>query len=475
MGSLFLFIGALLSKELAVIFPLFLCAWGYYSRRFTEKWFLVRDLLPFLAVAAVYALLRSSVLKFSALLVPELQQYPLWLRFAILPQVIGTYGRILVLPVDLHMSWTLIRPVTSYEIAIALAGAVSAVFLAGYAFFAHRRRPAAASLFAWAVIFFLPQSGLYPINAFVAEHFIYLPSIAVFAAAAWVLRRCLRRALAYACVAGIVAASCALTAARNYEWRDPITFYARMIELSPSSYTAHVNLGVEYLNRKKYDLAEEALQKALRIKPDRIEGYSNLAAAYYQAGKYEQSLDQYWIVERMVPYFKAGEVQNNIGLVLLELKRYDEALARLNLACTLDPSLSFPHYNSAHVLMRQGREVEAVNEIVRSFPPGLSGHDGDTRFIEAFRQTLRVEDFKAPATLYNNLGVRLLTVGFDDWGYVALQKALDIMPDYADVHCNIGFFYLTRGEKQKARVAFRRALASDPRHAKAAGLLRLSK
>lgn len=471
-GALFMFICSLLSKELAIVFPFVLCAWGYYTGRFKEKWFFTPNILSFLVIAGVYALLRSSILKFAPLLAPDLNQYPLWLRFAILPQALGTYARILVFPVGLHMSWTLIRPMTSFEVVFALAGAFSAVYLSAYLLFFRRMQVVASFLFAWAVIFFLPQSGLYPINAFVAEHFIYLPSISAFAGIAWLLRSYVRRPVAYAAVAGFVVFFCILTASRNYEWRDPVVFYSKILELSPYSYTARVNLGVEYINRKKYDLAEEQLKLAIGIKPKRIEAYSNLASAYYQAGKYTEALEQFRVVEGMVPYFKAGEVQNNVGLVLLELKRYDEALARLHLAGRLDPSLSFPHYNSAHVLMRQGREDEAVEESIRSFPPNLVRHDGEPGFIDAFRTSLRVEDLKAPATFYNNLGVRLLVAQFDDWGYAALTKAYEIMPDYADVMCNIGFFFYRKDQISQARSWFKKVLAADPRHLKAAALLK---
>ncbi|PIP18826.1 MAG: hypothetical protein COX41_06170, partial [Candidatus Omnitrophica bacterium CG23_combo_of_CG06-09_8_20_14_all_41_10] len=112
------FILALLSKELSLVFPLVILAYLFYycSDKFKKPLGILKPVLPFIIIALSYIALRLTVFNFVTLRPPALTRYPLILRITVLPKVIFTYFKLLILPVGLHMSWELIRPTSFFGI-----------------------------------------------------------------------------------------------------------------------------------------------------------------------------------------------------------------------------------------------------------------------------------------------------------------------------------------------------------------------
>jgi len=119
--SLALFILGLLSKELALVFPFVVLAYIYYFRReeARSRAFVVKSVFPFFLILGVYLILRLTILSFSTLRPPALTAVPFYLRISVLPKVFLTYFKLLVMPVGLHMSRTLLRPVSPAGFFIA--------------------------------------------------------------------------------------------------------------------------------------------------------------------------------------------------------------------------------------------------------------------------------------------------------------------------------------------------------------------
>ena len=49
-----------------------------------------------------------------------------------------------------------------------------------------------------------------------------------------------------------------------------------------------------------------------------------------------------------------------------------------------------------------------------------------------------------------------------DGAELALKRAIEIFPDYADAHSNLGIVYATRGLYATARLELRKAVEIDP-------------
>ncbi|MDD2680086.1 MAG: tetratricopeptide repeat protein, partial [Candidatus Omnitrophica bacterium] len=289
------FILALLSKELAVVFPLLILAYLFYYRReeLKKAGNFIKLLLPFLVIDLVYLLLRVSFLSFARMHPPALTKYPLLLRITVLPEVILTYLRLLFFPLNLHMSWTITRPADflGFFLNWFVLGLICVACF--YILKDKRTDKRAALMLCWSLVFFLPQSGILPINAFIAEHFIYLPSISFFMLIVYLFRRYLRKGLFIFAVIGLGAFYGLLTFNRNFEWSDPAAFYEKITRFSPGSFQAHNNLGLQYEYRYLYAKAIIEYKKALEINPDLLEARSNLANLYFKLGKFKEARAEY--------------------------------------------------------------------------------------------------------------------------------------------------------------------------------------
>ncbi|MFA5096694.1 MAG: hypothetical protein WC478_05080, partial [Candidatus Omnitrophota bacterium] len=236
--SLAAFIGALLSKELAAVFPLVILAYLFFYQdggRRPGAGRGLKQILPFLLIDLIYLFLRSGVLSFATIRPPALTQYPLLLRILVFPEVLFTYLKLFIVPLDLHMSWTVFRPVGLLAVSGSVLLLIAICLGCASILKNYRRGRAAAFMLAWFFIFLIPQSGLLPINAFVAEHFIYLSSISFFMLLAYALRKFLRRGVFIFAVAGFALFYGLLTYTRNFDWRDPLVFYAKILKYSPGS------------------------------------------------------------------------------------------------------------------------------------------------------------------------------------------------------------------------------------------------
>ena len=71
------------------------------------------------------------------------------------------------------------------------------------------------------------------------------------------------------------------------------------VGLEPEFAAAHRNLGVLYLQRGEYALAEEALRRALHLEPDVAIAHYNIGVLYMQTGRREQARTAFETAERL--------------------------------------------------------------------------------------------------------------------------------------------------------------------------------
>ena len=467
------FILALLSKELSLVFPLVLCGYLYYLRR--EKLRRACDALgllsPYIIIALGYVALRLTLLNFAPLRPAALTQYPFTLRLMVLPKVIFTYLRLLILPIDLHMSRTLIRPVSFIGVSLSWV-LLALIFLTCWRMlFGMKINKKAAFLFFWALIFFLPQSGLIPINAFVAEHFIYLSSISFFILTAYLLQGFLRKEIFVIVSAGILLFYGMLTCSRNVDWKDPFIFYEKIIRLSPESFQAHNNLGLEYEYRNMFKQAEFEYKRALELRPDLIEARSNLANLYFKAGKFEEAKKEYFKVKESAPLLKLGEVENNIGCIYEVEGLWDEALKSYHLALQLDPSLNFTRFNIAKIYQSRGKIDLSAGQLFDSLPEINDRNERMERYLVLIKDYLKVVKISDSVSFYNDLGVYFANQGLFQAAVVSFKRSLELKPQYCDAYFNLGLAYWNLGRKREAALAFKRAVAINPNHLRAKGFL----
>ena len=463
----------LLSKELSLVFPLIILAYLFYYRRdkFKKPYEIIKSALPFIIITLIYLVLRFTIFNFTALRPPALTRYPLILRITVLPKIIFTYFKLLLLPVDLHMSKSLVRPTSFFGIFLAWFMLGIGSVICWQILLRKRENKIICFLLFWFLIFFLPQSGIIPINAFVAEHFIYFSSISFFILVSYLLHRYLRKEIFILAAVGFLAFYGLLTFSRNADWQDPFVFYEKIIRLSPDSFQAHNNLGLEYEYQNMLKQAEFEYKRALEISPDLIEARSNLANIYFKTGRLDDAKREYELVKKSSPLLKLGEIENNIGCIYEVKGDWDRALKSYFSALKLDPKLNFTHFNIAKIYQAQGKLELSVQQILDSLSEVKDRKERVNDYLAMLKKYLKSVKIASAVTFYNDLGVEFAKQGFFQAAAVSFKMSLGLEPRYSDAYFNLGLAYWNLGSKREAVSAIKSALKINPNHLKAKGFL----
>lgn len=274
-GSLACFAAALMSKESSLIYPVLLgillvAAW-LQERQLAvkgDKGCIIPRLFPLVGAVlllVVYVALRSTVLRFAAS--GATAAAPLGQRMQETGQAFALYLKLLFWPAGLHMERTL-DGIPGWLGPVGWALLVGIV-LAALAAFSSRKYRIAAGL-AWFLAAWVPISGIFPLNAPMAEHWMYVPMAGFWwAVGEGLVLACERPRLRWMPLM-LAGAACvllvALTAERNRDWHDDERLFVSTLEKNPNSVRVHYNLAVTYEDiLKNYAGARRHYEAILRL------------------------------------------------------------------------------------------------------------------------------------------------------------------------------------------------------------------
>ena len=227
--------------------------------------------------------------------------------------------------------------------------------------------------------------------------------------------------------------------------------FREAVRQEPNFVDGHVSLGILAERRGRWAAALEHYERAARIDPDSAEAPNNignvhrtLALQARQRGDAAAGAAAFGKAEQA--YRRALEADpdfigtyNNLGLILQDLGRVDEAAALYRAALNRDPAHAVVHNNLGSLHFARG-ELEAAR---REFEAAITAQ----------------ADYESA---WNNLGAVLGRLGRPDEELAAYEKAVALAPDYADGQHNLGLAYLARGRGEAGEKALLRAVELQP-------------
>jgi tetratricopeptide (TPR) repeat protein len=290
---------ALCSRESACMWVVvFLLHLFLFERTFSRRAKVV-TLGVCLAVVAIYGGLRQLPTKRSGPNPTNGWSAPV--RAVLMLRSLGDYGRLMIFPSNLHMERTVVNVEATQSnhdwrrtIETEYLTVAGLLVLAAFAGGAMRRGPGRMlRVFgaSWFVLAYLPISNVVDLNATVAEHWLYLPSVGFLLFVAGCLvelpARGRRFATVLACL--VIVAFGARSYVRSGDWLTSEIFYTRTLAAGGGSIRVVLNLGQVYAAKGQYARAEAFFRRALQLCPSYLIARNNLADALYHQGKKEEA------------------------------------------------------------------------------------------------------------------------------------------------------------------------------------------
>lgn len=380
-GKLLFFIGAgvalllsALSKETGLLFPAIAIVFLALRKNWVDTW---RAFTVTGFVCAIYFSLRVGAEHFP----PPVLSPPAapLVRPILVARAVAEYAGLILFPFNLHMD----RDVETHPSGFnnpslnaaawrelqTLLGILLIAALIYWLLRAWRRSPAAFTALLFALISYLPVSGIVILNASVAEHWIYLPSAFLFLAAlieaASVLQHRWQRST-ISIVATFVSAIWLLflgvrTFVRAFDWKNERIFFERTIASGGDSARMLINLAGVELAEGKLEDATVHLHAALQKKPDQPFAVLNLGVAALKQNDFKLARQLLTRATKM----PLVDAQAHELLAVLENKESGHVdLVRFRLAARTGPPNWSIEKRYIKVLNETGATSAAINELL---------------------------------------------------------------------------------------------------------------
>jgi len=431
------FVCALLSKAVAVIFPLqlLLFEFCYVERTKRSRWY--SDTIPFFCAAAVMAWVTMQ-----SQLPGEIPGVgggrtgyhggSLFATFLTMVTVLTRYVTLLIWPTGLSAIYD--PPVrTGVDGAVLLGGVILAVLTAvGIVLYRRQRR-----LLFWYGLFFiglLPVSQIVPIVTLMNDRYLYFPMLGVSVCfgslACWAEERSGARRVTELLLAGMILATLSLLSfSRAGVWKNDLTLWSDAARKTPTHYVAlygwaqalqnsgdldaalqvylrilqtnqrHLDtlthLGALYRSKNMPLTARPYLLDVIRYYPKLPSGYLELGMNYYLTDNLGNSEQVFRQALSLLP--QSREASTHLGLISLRTRRLTEAREYFQRAISYGGSDADLEYNLACVESLSGHTSEALQHVRSAFRLGFRDkesliHDRDLdpiRSLPEFQSLVR--------------------------------------------------------------------------------------
>jgi len=211
----------------------------------------------------------------------------------------------------------------------------------------------------------------------------------------------------------------------DYSPEDHLTpLFNLLIELKDTKNLFY--LGNSYYLKNQAEDGVKCYREAIRINPDFAEAHGNLGLLLSNLKRFDEAEEEYRGAIRINPDYT--EAHYNLGILLSNLKRFDEAEEEYREAIRINQDYAGAHGNLGNLLKDLERFGEAEEE---------------------YREAIRINPDDAEA--HYNLGNLLSNLKRFDEAEEEYRGAIRINPDFAEAHANLGILFLKTEKPEDAK------------------------
>ena len=287
-ASILSFVLALLSKETAIVFPLllilFILTLGKRAGRLSfEKTSLI--IAPFLAISAVYQILRMTLLNFGHSF--TVSGADIGHRMLMFLKAMPIYWKLIFIPLDLHYHFERKLVINGWDWMIATSIAVLILIVLSYVRLNSQRKFIIFGL-GWFFISLIPVSGVFvAINFIIGERWLYFSAVGIFIFIALCIDKIStaissKRNKSILIILLVIYLSFlgVLGVKRNFVWKNGVSLLTDTLKYAPNDPKLHNSLGLEYIKEGQDDEALQEFKLASSIDPADALIHYNLGVFY---------------------------------------------------------------------------------------------------------------------------------------------------------------------------------------------------
>jgi protein O-mannosyl-transferase len=450
------FVLTLLSKEQGITLPVLatiyehvyrvdrkLTTWAAKFSRYRALW----------AIAAAYVVFRVTVLRAFA---PVTQRGGLSTFEVVCSGIAlsGQYVAKLLWPHPL-LGYYVFRESKSLgepRVMLGLAALLLCVLL--FIFLWRRAREYSFALL-WIAVTILPVLNVrWMASSAFAERYLYLPSVAFCLLLAgggmWLWRRAegfrLARLVGAAAAIALAVLAAAQIVTRNRDWCNDKSFFNATLAVDPHASYLRTSLGaLEWSEYRQQDAVKD-WKLALVDKPDNPIALSNLGMAMVEEKRWPEAEEYLRKAIELRPRFAAPHL--HLGKMYATLERPEAAEREFRHAVEISPLSAEARNQFGKYLQEKGRLAEAEVQ---------------------FRESLQGSP---SAEAWNGLADILAGSGLKDEAVSGWKKALEFSPYDVRAHLGLGSVYQSRGSAGEAEKEYRAVLLMDPHNEQALKAMR---
>jgi tetratricopeptide (TPR) repeat protein len=280
---------------------------------------------------------------------------------------LGTF----LLPVKLSVDWDfpISRPAVEHG---AIFGLIALIALCVVAWYCRRRFPLAAYGFFTYLILMAPTSSILPIRDPIADRRLYFSMIGLLLIVADGLSRIRveRKTLIIGCTAVLVAAG-GFAHARARLWSDPVLLWEDTAAKSPQKPRVRFQLAFAYYEQGRFQESVDEFEKAAKLEPPNYNMLVDWGLAYDSLNRPDLALAKLRQAAQMEP---TGHVYSQIGMVYAKRSQWAEALDALATAEKIEPQFAITYLYRGKIYIATNVAAQAVVNLERalSLDPTLS-------------------------------------------------------------------------------------------------------
>jgi Tfp pilus assembly protein PilF len=391
--SLVFYALSLLTKSIAISFPVMILFFSvlFHLRRKAQgglRTFFLSQ-IPFWVMTLVYLVVRKAL--FGYTLAP-IKPRSVLVNLLTQADVIIHYLKLIVIPIGLSVDRDFPVVRSPFDQRFLVSAMILGVIAALVIWLTIKDKRVIAFCIGWFFIALLPTSSVLPLEVVMNEHRLYLSVAGLALAGSFSLMDLKTRIQASGYVEKAVAAFvlillCAyggLVISRNKVWSTEIGLWSDALKKSPTCLRAYGKLGNAYRNKGDLKKALEIYQAGMKLDkadPQMPWLIYNVGTLYHELRDYERAVAYYREALHVGGPSPVG--YSALAAAYLDMGRYDDAIETYRKALSIAPEPSYSlHYQLGLTYLRAGRKEEGIAEWRKS----LMLNPNQPEIIEFFKK-----------------------------------------------------------------------------------------